>query len=101
MVKRWNEGCLSRREFGVAAFMVCAAWRAGAADARVDEVGREGFVRICIFNGETCTLRGYDKERVLETPGRDGMIGLQVHEGLKSWPKGTVCHWKNIWIKEL
>ena len=58
-------------------------------------------VKICTFSGDACALPGYNKERVLKTLGREGMIGLQVHGGLGSWPKGTRCRWKNILIKEL
>lgn len=57
-------------------------------------------VKIAHFDGETCTLPGYDKERVFRALGRSGSIGLQVHGG-KGWPKGMKCRWKNIRIKEL
>ncbi|MBI1312089.1 DUF1080 domain-containing protein [bacterium] len=58
-------------------------------------------VRLCHFNGETSTLPGYDKERVFGLLGREGSIGLQVHGGLKAWPKGTQCRWRNLRIREL
>ncbi len=57
-------------------------------------------VPICDFNGETCTLPGYDRDHVLSRLGMKGSIGLQVHGG-KGWPKGAVCRWKNVRIKSL
>jgi hypothetical protein len=58
-------------------------------------------LRVCHWNGETCTLPEYHKERVFEILGREGPIGLQVHGGKAMWPKGTVCRWRNISIKRL
>lgn len=58
-------------------------------------------LRICEFNGETCPLPGYDKERVFGILGREGSIGLQIHGGTKAWPEGTRCHWRNIGIRRL
>ena len=57
-------------------------------------------LQVCRFNGETCTLPAYDKDRVLKQLGRQGSIGLQVHGG-KDWPQGTKCRWRNIRIREL
>ncbi len=57
-------------------------------------------LNVCRFNGETCTLPGYDKQRVFGMLGRSGSIGLQVHGG-KGWPKGGKCRWRHIKIKEL
>ncbi len=57
-------------------------------------------VKICHFNGETSTMPGYDKDRVLGILGERGSIGLQVHGG-KSWPTGKKCRWRNIRIREL
>ncbi|MEM7011834.1 MAG: family 16 glycoside hydrolase, partial [Verrucomicrobiota bacterium] len=54
----------------------------------------------CHFNGETCTLPGYDKERVFELLGREGSIALQVHGG-KAWSKGAKVRWRNLRIKHL
>lgn len=54
----------------------------------------------CHWNGETCTLPGYDKERVFELLGREGSIALQVHGG-KGWPKGAKVRWRNLRIKHL
>ena len=55
---------------------------------------------ICDFDGETCSLPGYERERVYRRLGPKGSIGLQVHGG-KGWPKGAKCRWRNIRIKEL
>ena len=57
-------------------------------------------LKVCHFNGETCPLPEYDKERVFNLLGRTGHIGLQVHGG-KSWPRGKKCRWRNISIKTL
>jgi hypothetical protein len=56
--------------------------------------------KICHWNGETCPLPGYDKERVFNILGREGSIGLQIHGG-KGWPVGAKCRWRNIRIKKL
>ncbi|MCX6904847.1 MAG: DUF1080 domain-containing protein, partial [Verrucomicrobia bacterium] len=58
-------------------------------------------VKICQFNGETCPLPGYNKEKVAEVLGREGSIGLQIHQGAKAWPPGTKCRWRNLRIKRL
>jgi hypothetical protein len=57
-------------------------------------------LKVCHWNGETCPLPEYDKERVLKILGREGSIGLQVHGG-KGWPEGAKCRWRNIRIKRL
>jgi hypothetical protein len=57
-------------------------------------------LKICQWNGESCPLPEYDKERVFQILGGAGCIGLQVHRG-KAWPKGQKCRWRNIRIKEL
>jgi hypothetical protein len=57
-------------------------------------------LKVCHWNGETCPLPQYDKERVFGILGREGMIGLQIHGG-KGWPTGKVCRWRNIVIKRL
>jgi len=46
-------------------------------------------LKICHWNGETCPLPEYDKERVFKILGREGSIGLQVHGGKIMWPTGT------------
>ena len=56
--------------------------------------------KVCHWNGETCPLPAYKKEKVAEMLGREGSIGLQVHGG-KAWPEGKVCRWRNIRIKAL
>jgi hypothetical protein len=84
------------------------AWRLGAWNtARIRCVGKYPKIttwinglKVCHFDGETCTHPGYDKDRVLAILGRSGSIGLQVHGG-KSWPKGTRCRWRDLRIKEL
>jgi hypothetical protein len=58
-------------------------------------------LKVCHWNGETCPLPEYDKEKVFKILGREGAIGLQVHGGKNAWPKGTVCRWRNIKIKRL
>ena len=57
-------------------------------------------VLICDFDGASCSLPGYNRERVFSRLGERGSIGLQVHGG-KGWPKGAVCRWRNIRIREL
>ena len=57
-------------------------------------------LKVCDWNGETCPLPQYDKERVFGLLGREGSIGLQVHGG-KGWPVGGKCRWRNILIKRL
>jgi Domain of Unknown Function (DUF1080) len=57
-------------------------------------------LKVCHWNGETCPLPEYHKERVFEILGREGSIGLQVHGG-KGWPTGTQCRWRNIRIQRL
>lgn len=57
-------------------------------------------LKVCHWNGETCALPEYDKERVFGLLGREGSIGLQVHGG-KHWPAGARCRWRNIQIKRL
>jgi hypothetical protein len=58
-------------------------------------------LKVCHWNGETCTLPEYNKEHVFEQLGREGAIGLQIHGGKKAWPTGTKCRWRNIKIKRL
>lgn len=85
-----------------------AAWKVGQWNsARIRCVGAHPRItvwinglEVCRFNGETCTLPAYDKDRVLKQLGPQGSIGLQVHGG-KAWPKGAKCRWRNIRIREL
>jgi len=85
-----------------------AAWKVGQWNAaRIRCVGARPKINVwindlevCRFNGETCTLPSYDKDRVLELLGPKGSIGLQVHGG-KDWPQGTKCRWRKIRIREL
>jgi hypothetical protein len=85
-----------------------AAWKVGEWNAaRIRCVGAQPKIsvwinqlQVCRFNGETCTLPAYDKDRVLKQLGPQGSIGLQVHGG-KDWPQGTKCRWRNIRIREL
>ena len=58
-------------------------------------------LKVCHWNGETCPLPGYDKERVFNILGREGSIALQIHGGKNMWPVGKVCRWRNIFIKRL
>lgn len=58
-------------------------------------------LKICHWNGETCPLPGYDKERVFKILGQEGSIALQIHGGKAMWPVGAVCRWRNIRIKRL
>lgn len=57
-------------------------------------------LRVCHWNGETCPLPEYDKEKVFGILGREGSIGLQIHGG-KGWPTGKVCRWRNLTITRL
>jgi hypothetical protein len=57
-------------------------------------------LKVCQWNGETCPLPEYDKEKVFGLLGRAGSIGLQVHGG-KGWPVGAQCRWRNLQIKRL
>ena len=84
------------------------AWKVGQWNsARIRCVGARPKItvwinqlEVCRFNGETCTLPSYDKDRVLQQLGPKGSIGLQVHGG-KGWPQGTKCRWRKIRIREL
>jgi len=58
-------------------------------------------LKVCHFNGGTCPLPEYDKEKVFGLLGREGSIGLQIHQGTKNWPAGAKCRWRNIRIKRL
>jgi hypothetical protein len=58
-------------------------------------------LKVCHWNGETCPLPQYDKDRVFSILGREGSIGLQVHGGKAMWPAGRKCRWRNIRIKTL
>jgi hypothetical protein len=85
------------------------AWRVkGWNSARVLCVGKYPQIttwvndlKVCHWNGETCALPEYNKERVFEILGREGCIGLQIHGGKAMWPVGTVCRWRNIRIQRL
>lgn len=57
-------------------------------------------LHLCDWDGATCTLPGYDRERVFNILGRSGSIGLQVHGG-KSWPDGAQVHWRKLRVTEL
>jgi len=57
-------------------------------------------LHVCDWDGASCPLPGYDREKVFGLLGRTGSIGLQVHGG-KGWPEGAQVHWKNIRIREL
>jgi hypothetical protein len=58
-------------------------------------------LKVCHWNGETCPLPQYDKEKVFGILGREGSIALQVHGGKAMWPTGTQCRWRNIRIQRL
>ena len=58
-------------------------------------------VMVADFDGETCPSPLYKKEMMYEALGREGHIGLQVHEGKDLWKEGPKCRWKNIRIREL
>jgi hypothetical protein len=58
-------------------------------------------LKVCHWNGETCPLPEYDKERVFANLGREGSIGLQIHGGKAMWPAGALCRWRNIRIQRL
>jgi hypothetical protein len=84
------------------------AWRIGDWNlSRVRCVGKYPQIttwindlKVCHFNGETCPLPEYDKEKVFGLLGREGSIGFQVHGG-KGWPAGAKCRWRNVRIKRL
>jgi hypothetical protein len=57
-------------------------------------------LKVCHWNGETCPLPEYNKEKVFGILGSEGSIGLQVHQG-KGWPTGAKCRWRNLRIKRL
>jgi hypothetical protein len=84
------------------------AWRVGEWNrCRVRCVGKYPRIttwindlKVCEWNGETCPLPEYNKEKVFGILGREGSIGLQVHGG-KGWPAGAKCRWRNIRIKRL
>ncbi|MDB6026086.1 MAG: hypothetical protein JWM68_2309 [Verrucomicrobiales bacterium] len=58
-------------------------------------------VKICHWNGETCSLPDYNQEKVFSVLGAKGSIGLQVHGGKAAWPAGTKARWRNIRIQGL
>lgn len=58
-------------------------------------------LHVCDWDGATCPLPGYDRERVFKQLGRAGSIGLQVHGGTKAWPKGSKVRWRKIRVREL
>lgn len=58
-------------------------------------------LKVCHWNGETCSLPDYHQERVFELLGGEGSIGLQVHGGKGAWPVGTQCRWRNLLIKRV
>ena len=83
------------------------AWKVGEWNAaRIRCVGTNPVItvwinqlQVCEFNGETCTLPAYDKDRVSKLLGPRGSIALQVHGG-KNWPRGAKCRWRKIRIRE-
>ncbi|HEO71679.1 MAG TPA: DUF1080 domain-containing protein, partial [Candidatus Hydrogenedentes bacterium] len=103
--EKWPEGVY---EYSCAFKEWLKAWRIGAWNtACIRCVGKYpqitvwiNDVKICHWNGETCALPAYDKERVAGILGRSGAIALQVHGG-NAWPKGGKCRWRNIRIKPL
>ncbi len=56
-------------------------------------------LHVCDWDGATCPLPGYDREKVFQLLGRKGSIGLQVHGG-KGWPKGAQVRWRNFRVRE-
>jgi len=84
------------------------AWKIGDWNhCRLRCVGRYPRVNVWInglhvadWDGDTCTLPEYDKERTFANLGRRGSIGLQVHGG-KGWPKGAQVRWRNLRAREL
>ena len=58
-------------------------------------------LKVCDWNGETCPLPDYDKERVFGILGREGCIGLQIHGGKAMWPEGKQARWRNISITRI
>ena len=103
--EKWPQGVY---EYTCTADQWLSAWHVGQWNtARIRCVGKYAKittwingVKICDFDGETCTHPGYDKDRVLGILGQSGSIGLQVHGG-KSWSRGSKCRWRNIRVKEL
>ena len=102
---KWPDGVYS---YCCTADAWLAAWKVNTWNTlRIRSVGKfptvttwVNGVKMCEFNGATSTLPSYDKDRVHSLLGNKGSIGLQVHGG-KGWPKGAVCRWKNIRIREL
>jgi hypothetical protein len=103
---KWPEGVY---EYTCTAAQWLKAWRVkGWNSARVRCVGNYPQIttwvndlKVCHWNGETCPLPDYNKERVFEILGREGSIGLQIHGGKAMWPVGTKCRWRNLVIKRL
>ena len=102
---KWPEGVYKK---------ICAAgdwlkaWKVGEWNhCRLRCVGKYPRVNVWLnglhiadWDGNSCTLPDYDKERTFKNIGRKGSIGLQVHGG-KGWPKGAQVRWKNIRVREL
>jgi hypothetical protein len=58
-------------------------------------------LKVCHWNGETCALPEYNKQRVFDLLGAAGSIGLQVHGGKAMWPTGTQARWRNLRVTRL
>ncbi|MEI8045579.1 MAG: DUF1080 domain-containing protein [Verrucomicrobiota bacterium] len=104
--EKWPKGVY---EYTCTAEQWLAAWRVkGWNTARIRCVGKYPQIttwindlKVCHWNGETCSLPEYNKERVFGILGREGSIGLQIHGGKEAWPAGTKCRWRNVVIKRL
>ena len=85
------------------------AWKVGDWNtARVRVVGKYPHITtwindllVCDFDGDKAATPGYDKEKVFESLSEQGSIAVQVHGGTGAWPKGAVCRWKNVRVREL
>ena len=62
---------------------------------------------VAIAKLDTATLAdqvpGYDAEAIFERIGREGHIGLEVHDSpiRDRWAPGAKCRWRNVRIREL
>jgi hypothetical protein len=52
-------------------------------------------VKVSEFDGQSYSGANYDKQKVVDSLGRQGSVALQVNGG-KSWPEGAEVRWRNI-----
>jgi hypothetical protein len=74
---------------------------AGGKSPRPTPHGING-AKICEFDAADFDAPRYDREKVAQLLGREGMIGLEVHSGGQDRrATGAVLRWRNIYVREL